>query len=57
MQFSNQDRLLLTERVLRAGARVVSESDRRAPLELALPLDRERRYGDTMIRIHEIPQP
>jgi len=43
--------------VLRAGARVVSESDRRAPLELALPLDRERRYGDTMIRIHEIPQP
>jgi len=38
---------------LRPGARVVSESDRRAPLELALPLLRERRYGDTMIRIHE----
>ena len=39
---------------LSAGARVVSESDRRAPLELALPLRRERRYGDTMIRIHEM---
>jgi 16S rRNA (guanine966-N2)-methyltransferase len=37
---------------LRPEARVVSESDRRAPLELALPLLRERRYGDTMIRIH-----
>ncbi len=42
---------------LRPGARVVSESDRRAPLELALPLRRERRYGDTMIRIHEMEQP
>jgi 16S rRNA (guanine966-N2)-methyltransferase len=39
--------------VLAAGARVVSESDRRAPLALALPLLRERRYGDTLIRIHE----
>jgi len=38
---------------LAAGARVVSESDRRSPLELTLPLVRERRYGDTMIRIHE----
>ena len=39
--------------VLAAGARVVGESDRRAPLELGLPLVRERRYGDTMIRIHQ----
>jgi hypothetical protein len=38
--------------VLAPGARVVSESDRRAPLELELPLVRERRYGDTQIRIH-----
>jgi 16S rRNA (guanine966-N2)-methyltransferase len=38
--------------VLASGARVVSESDRRAPLELALPLLDERRYGDTLIRIH-----
>ena len=29
-----------------------AESDRRAPLELDLPLARERRYGDTLIRIH-----
>jgi 16S rRNA (guanine966-N2)-methyltransferase len=43
--------------VLRGGARVVSESDRRAPLELTLPLQRERRYGDTMIRIHEMRLP
>jgi 16S rRNA (guanine966-N2)-methyltransferase len=38
--------------VLAAGARVVVESDRRAVPELALPLDRERRYGDTIVRIH-----
>ena len=37
----------------RPGARVVGESDRRAPLELALPVTDERRYGDTLIRIHE----
>ena len=38
--------------VLAPGARVVAESDRRAPLDLDLtPLD-ERRYGDTLIRIH-----
>ena len=38
--------------VLGPGARVVTESDRRTPLELDLPLARERRYGDTLIRIH-----
>jgi 16S rRNA (guanine966-N2)-methyltransferase len=38
------------------GGRVVSESDRRAPLELELPLLDERRYGDTLIRIHEQPE-
>ena len=38
--------------VLAAAARVVAESDRRAPLELDLPLLDERRYGDTLIRIH-----
>ena len=38
--------------VLAAAARVVGESDRRAPLELDLPLLDERRYGDTLIRIH-----
>jgi 16S rRNA (guanine(966)-N(2))-methyltransferase RsmD len=38
--------------VLAPGATVVSESDRRAPLEVDLPLQDERRYGDTLIRIH-----
>jgi 16S rRNA (guanine966-N2)-methyltransferase len=38
---------------LATGARVVAESDRRAPLELDLPLADERRYGDTLIRIHD----
>jgi 16S rRNA (guanine966-N2)-methyltransferase len=38
--------------VLAPGAAVVAESDRREPLELDLPLRDERRYGDTLIRIH-----
>jgi 16S rRNA (guanine966-N2)-methyltransferase len=38
--------------VLAPNARLVAESDRRAPLELDLPVVRERRYGDTLIRIH-----
>jgi 16S rRNA (guanine966-N2)-methyltransferase len=38
--------------VLAPGAAVVVESDRRAPLELGLPILDERRYGDTLIRIH-----
>jgi 16S rRNA (guanine966-N2)-methyltransferase len=42
--------------LLAAGARVVSESDRREPLELAgLEVTDERRYGDTLIRIHRTP--
>jgi len=40
------------DRVLEPGAWVVCESDRRSPLELELVLDRERRYGDTLIRIY-----
>lgn len=39
--------------VLAPGARVVTESDRRDPLELGLPVSDERRYGDTVIRIHD----
>ena len=38
--------------VLTQGARVVTESDKRAPLELALPLEVERVYGDTRVAIH-----
>ena len=33
-------------------ARIVTESDKRRPLELPLPLLRERAYGDTRIAIH-----
>jgi 16S rRNA (guanine966-N2)-methyltransferase len=38
--------------ILAPDARVVAESDRRAPLSLALELRDERRYGDTLIRIY-----
>ncbi len=38
--------------LLEPGALLVAESDRRAPLELDLKLARERRYGDTEIRIY-----
>jgi 16S rRNA (guanine966-N2)-methyltransferase len=38
--------------LLAAGGRIVTESDRRAPLALDLPQTHERRYGDTLIRIH-----
>jgi 16S rRNA (guanine966-N2)-methyltransferase len=34
------------------GARIVTESDKRTPLELPLALLRERAYGDTRIAIH-----
>jgi 16S rRNA (guanine966-N2)-methyltransferase len=39
--------------VLAPGARVIGESDRRTPLELpGLTTTFERRYGDTLLRIH-----
>ena len=41
--------------LLAPSARVVAESDRRSILELELPLVDERRYGDTLIRIHHVP--
>ncbi len=43
--------------VLAPGGRVICESDRRRPLELGLPLERERRYGDTLIRVHRRREP
>jgi 16S rRNA (guanine(966)-N(2))-methyltransferase RsmD len=42
----------LVPTVLATGGRVVTESDRRSPLDLELTLIDERRYGDTLIRIH-----
>jgi 16S rRNA (guanine966-N2)-methyltransferase len=42
--------------LLASGGRVVSESDRREPIALpALEVIDERRYGDTLIRIHATP--
>jgi 16S rRNA (guanine966-N2)-methyltransferase len=38
--------------LLAPGARVVTESDHRAPLILGLDATHERRYGDTLITIH-----
>jgi hypothetical protein len=38
--------------VLSKNARIVTESDKRSPLQIDLPLDFERDYGDTRIRIH-----
>jgi 16S rRNA (guanine(966)-N(2))-methyltransferase RsmD len=38
--------------LLAPGARIVTESDRRAPLSIDAPIATERRYGDTSITIH-----
>ena len=38
--------------VLSQDGLIVTESDKRSPLELDLPLIRERSYGDTRIAIH-----
>jgi 16S rRNA (guanine966-N2)-methyltransferase len=42
----------LLPRALSDAARIVSESDKRNPLPLGLPLEDERTYGDTRIAIH-----
>jgi 16S rRNA (guanine966-N2)-methyltransferase len=41
--------------ILSQNARIVTESDKRAPLDLGFPLEFERDYGDTRIRIHRGP--
>jgi 16S rRNA (guanine(966)-N(2))-methyltransferase RsmD len=43
--------------LLAAGARVVVESDRRAPLQLDAEVERQKRYGDTSITIHRHHEP
>ena len=40
--------------VLSNDGRIVTESDKRAPLQLDLPLEFERDYGDTRIRVHRV---
>ena len=37
---------------LRPGARVIVETSAKAPLELSLPLETERRYGSALVRIY-----
>jgi 16S rRNA (guanine966-N2)-methyltransferase len=57
-ELAGQMREVLAENVpplLSGGARVAIESDRRAPLELGLEVERRRRYGDTCITIHRHP--
>lgn len=39
-------------RALAPSGRLVTESSPRSPVEIGLPLLTERRYGDTLIRIH-----
>jgi 16S rRNA (guanine966-N2)-methyltransferase len=41
---------------LAEDGRLIAESAARRPLELDLPLVTERRYGDTLIRLHSRPQ-
>ena len=55
--YSSADRVAapLTERLpafLAEDARIVTESDKRMPLSLGLPLLRERTYGDVRIAVH-----
>jgi 16S rRNA (guanine966-N2)-methyltransferase len=40
--------------VLSKNARIVTESDKHAPLDLGFSLEFERDYGDTRIRIHRV---
>ena len=48
-----EDAAKLIGTILAPDARVVTESDRLQPFELAIPMIDERRYGDTLIRIHQ----
>jgi 16S rRNA (guanine966-N2)-methyltransferase len=47
----------LIRRVLAGGGRVVVETSPARPLPLSLPLLTERRYGDTLVRIHSREEP
>jgi 16S rRNA (guanine966-N2)-methyltransferase len=41
---------------LARGGRVIAESSARRPLELTLPVLRERRYGTTLVTFHSAPE-
>jgi 16S rRNA (guanine966-N2)-methyltransferase len=40
--------------ILSKNARIVTESDKRSPLQLGFPLEFERDYRDTRIRVHRV---
>lgn len=42
----------LLRRALASGGRLVIESSPERPLAIELPVIRERRYGDTLVRVH-----
>ena len=44
----------LLPEVVASDAVIVTESDKRSPLRLTLPLADERMYGDTRIAIHRV---
>jgi 16S rRNA (guanine966-N2)-methyltransferase len=46
----------LLRRALAPGGRVMAESSPEAPLELGLPVLAERRYGETLVRVHVSPE-
>lgn len=43
--------------VLAQGGLAIVETDRRAPISMPLLIDRQRRYGDTLITIHRADEP
>jgi 16S rRNA (guanine966-N2)-methyltransferase len=42
-------------RLVNQGARLVTETSNRSTLDLRFPLLKEREYGDTLLRIYEVP--
>ena len=44
----------LLPELISESARIVTESDKRNPLHLALPLELERSYGGTLIAVHRV---
>jgi 16S rRNA (guanine966-N2)-methyltransferase len=43
-------------RIVDEGAKLVLETSARKPLDLGFPVIKEREYGDTLLRIHSIPE-
>ena len=43
-------------RIAGEGAKLVLETSARGPLDLGFPVIKEREYGDTLLRIHSLPE-